>query len=175
MRGKILGFFAFSAGIGILVLGLKFFNWLPLMVQVDSMREYKDVEEVKGALQIKTLFIPSYFPQNLNWPPSKILAQGKPFLAVIMEFEKMTGKDTMLLISQSTSEDFLPEEKIKIIKVKESISYPVKGRDALLRVGMCQRNEPCSGISWKEGEYTIHVLIKSAPFELIKIAESMLR
>lgn len=175
MRGKILGFFAFSAGVGILVLGLKFFNWLPLMVQTGSMREYKDVEEVKGALQITTIFIPSYFPQHLGWPPSKILAQGKPFPAVIMEFDKMAGKDTMLLISQSTSEDFLPEEKIKIIKVKESVFYPVKGRDALLRVGVCQRDEPCSGISWKEGEYRIHVLAKSTPFELIKIAESMLR
>jgi hypothetical protein len=67
------------------------------------------------------------------------------------------------------------EEKIKIIDVIESVSYPVKGRNALLRVGVCQRNEPCSGITWKEGQYTIHVLAKSTPFELIKIAESMLR
>jgi hypothetical protein len=44
MRENIMRFFAFSAGIGILVLGLKFFNWLPLMVQIESMREYRDVE-----------------------------------------------------------------------------------------------------------------------------------
>jgi hypothetical protein len=175
MRGNILRFFAFSAGVGILVLGLKFFNWLPLMVQVESMREYRDVEEVKGALQIQTIFVPSYFPQNLSWPPSKILAQGKPYPAVVMEFEKMTGKDTMLLISQSTSQDFLPEEKIKIIHVKESVSYSIKGRNAFLQVGECREKDPCSAISWKEGEYRIHVLAKSTPFELIKIAESMLR
>ncbi len=175
MREKLLGFFAFSAGVGILVLGLRFFNWLPLMVQVDSLREYQDVEEVKAALPIETIFAPSYFPQNLSWPPSRILAQGKPFPAVVMEFEKTAGKDIMLLISQSTSEEFHLEEKIKIIDVIESVSYPVKGRNALLRVGVCQRNEPCSGITWKEGQYTIHVLAKSTPFELIKIAESMLR
>ena len=175
MREKILRFFAFSAGVAILVLGLKFFNWLPLMVQVDSMRGYKDLEEVRGALQIRTIFVPSYFPQHLNWPPSRILAQRKPFPAVIMEFEKMTSKDTMLLISQSTSEDFLPEEKIRLIQVEENVAYSLKGREALLRVGVCQRNEPCSGISWKEGEYRIHVLAISTPFELIRIAESMLR
>ena len=175
MRGKILGLLAFLAGVGILVLGLRFFNWLPLMVQVDSMREYQDVEEVKRALPIQTIYVPSYFPQNLSWPPSRILAQGRPFPAVVMEFGKTTGKEIMLLISQSTSEVFLPEEKIKIIEVIESVSYPVKGRNALLRVGVCQRNEPCSGISWKEGEYKIHVLAKSTPFELIRIAESMLR
>ena len=122
MREKILRFFAFSAGVAILVLGLKFFNWLPLMIQVDSMRGYRDLEEVRGALQVKTIFVPSYFPQHLNWPPSRILAQRKPFPAVIMEFEKMTSKDTMLLISQSTSEDFLPEEKIRLLKVEENVT-----------------------------------------------------
>ena len=175
MREKILRFFSFSAGVAILVLGLKFFNWLPLMVQVDSMRGYKDLEEVRGALQIRTIFVPSYFPQHLNWPPSRILAQRKPFPAVIMEFEKMTSKDTMLLISQSTSEDFLPEEKIRLLKVEENVTYSLKGREALLRVGVCQWNEPCSVISWKEGEYKIHVFAISTPFELIRIAESMLR
>jgi hypothetical protein len=92
-----------------------------------------------------------------------------------MEFEKMTSKDTMLLISQSTSEVFLPEEKIRLLKVEENVTYSLKGREALLRVGVCQRNEPCSGISWKEGEYKIRVFAISTPFELIRIAESMLR
>ncbi len=175
MKENILRFFAFSAGVGILVLGLKFFNWLPLMVQVESMREYQDLEDVKGALQIQTIFVPSYFPQNLSWPPSKILAQGKPYPAVVMEFERTTGKETMLLISQSTSPDFLPGDKIKIIHVKESVSYVIKGRNATLKVGECRRDDPCSAISWKEGELRIHVLAKSTPFELIRIAESMLR
>lgn len=175
MREKFMRVLAFAAGIGILVFLLKFFNWLPLMVQTGSMRGYKDLEEVRGALQIRTILVPSYFPQHLNWPPSRILAQRKPFPAVVMEFEKMGSKDTTLLISQSTSEDFLPEEKIKFAQVKENVAYSLKGREAFLRVGVCQRNEPCSGISWKEGEYRIHVLAISTPFELIKIAESMLR
>jgi hypothetical protein len=175
MREKILPLLAFAAGVGILVFLLKFFHWLPLMVQTDSMRGYKDLEEARGALQVRTVYIPSYFPQHLNWPPSRILAQRKPFPAVVMEFEKMGSKDTMLLISQSTSEDFLPQEKIKFARVNETVAYSLKGREALLRVGVCGRSEPCSGISWKEGEYRIHALAMSSPFELIKIAESMLR
>ncbi len=175
MRENILRLLAFLAGVGILVVALRFFNWLPMMVQSDSMRGYQDLEEVRGALQIQNILVPSYFPQHLNWPPSRILAQKKPFPAVVMEFEKMTGKDIMLLISQSTSGDFLPTEKIRFLQVQENVAYSLKGREALLRVGVCQRNEPCSGISWKEGGYTIHVLAVSTPFELIKIAESMLR
>ncbi len=175
MRENILRFLAFSAGVGILIFGLKFFNWLPLMVQTDSMRGYPDLEEVRGSLRFETILVPSYFPQHLSWPPSRILAQGKPYPAVVMEFEKMVSKDIMLVISQSTSEDFVPGEKIRFLQVKESVAYSLKGREAFLRVGVCQRDEACSGISWKEGEYRIHVLAMSTPFELIKIAESMLR
>ena len=175
VREKILRVLAFAAGVGILIFLLQFFNWLPMVVQTDSMRGYKDLEEARGALQIGTVLVPSYFPQHLHWPPSRILAQKKPFPAVVMEFEKIGGKETTLLISQSTSEDFLPEEKIKFAQVKENVAYSLKGREAFLRVGVCQRNETCSGISWKEGEYWIRVLGLSTPFELIKIAESMLR
>jgi hypothetical protein len=175
MREKFLRVLAFAAGVGILLFLLRFFNWLPLMVQTGSMRGYRDLEEARGALQIRTILVPSYFPQHLQWPPSRILAQKKPFPAVVMEFEKMGSKVTTLLISQSTSEGFLPEEKIRFVQVNETVAYSLKGREATLRVGVCHRNETCSGISWKEGEYRIRVLALSTPFELIKIAESMLR
>lgn len=175
MKKHLFRLLAFSGTVVLLVLVLKGLNRLPLVVQDDFMRRYSDLDEIRGTLQMPSILVPSFFPQNLSWPPSTILAQGNPFPAVIMEFEKTGGKETVLLISQSTSEEFLPDDKIRIVEVKESVAYPLKGRNALLTVGMCRNEEPCCGISWKEKEYRIHVLSRSTPFELIKIAESMLR
>jgi len=175
MKRRILRFFAFAGAIAVLVAGLKILSWIPVVAQKDVLREYPDVEEARVATAIGKIYVPSYFPQNLAWPPSRIIAQGKPFPALIMEFEKVGGKEVALLISQAASEDFFSAGKIRMLEVTESVPYPLKGRDALLEVGLCQRDEPCAGISWKEGRYRIVVRARTTPFELIKIAESMLK
>lgn len=174
MRKKIVGLAAFAATVAVLLGALKMIHRVPQVAQQDLMRRYRTVEEVKAALQIPRVYAPSYFPQNLGWPPSTILAQGRPFPAVVMEFEKTAGKDTVLVISQAASAEFRAAERIRMTEVVERIRYPLKGRDAVLDVGKCARDEPCAGISWAEGELRIVVLSKSTPFELIRIAESMI-
>lgn len=175
MKRKIFRLLAFAGMVALLAAGLKFMNWLPQVAQKEIMRKYGNVEEVKAALAIRDIYIPVYFPQNLTWPPSLVLAQGKPFPAVVMEFETAAGKEPALIISQSTSDGFLPDEKIRIVQVKERLFYQLKGRNALLDVGVCGRNEPCSAISWREGEFRLRVLAKTGPIDLIRIAESMIR
>lgn len=175
MKRGILRFLAFAGAVAVLAGGLKILSWIPAVAQKDVLREYADVEEARATTSIGKIFVPSYFPQNLAWPPSRILAQGKPFPALIMEFEKVGGKEVALLISQSASEDFSSAGKVRMLEVTESVPYPLKGRDALLEVGVCERDEPCAGISWGEGTYRIVVRARTTPFELIKIAESMLK
>ena len=58
-------------------------------------------------------------------------------------------------------------------RVAESVRYQLRGRDALLEVGVCEENIMCSRISWNEKGYRISVAMKSAPVDLIRIAESM--
>lgn len=175
MRRKIVGLAAFAATVAVLVAGLKLLHRVPQVAQRDLMRKYSTVEEVKGVLQIRDIYAPSYYPQNLGWPPSTILAQGRPFPAVVMEFEKTGGKDTVLVISQAASAEFRAAGRIRFLEVVETLRYSLKGRDALLEVGRCARGEQCAGISWTEGEFRIAVQAKSSPFELIRIAESMVR
>ena len=66
------------------------------------------------------------------------------------------------------------DKKIEIQRIEEQVPYSLKGRKAELTVGQCRNGEPCSGISWDEGEYRIDVLMKSGPFDLIGIADSMI-
>ena len=175
MPGKFPNYLLFAVAVAVLLGGLKLAGWLPLLAQKDLLRPYGSVEDVKAELSIREIYVPSYFPQNLSWPPSTVLAQGKPFPAIIMEFGQAEGKSAGLVISQSLSDTFRTDGKIRIVQLKEKVRYPLKGRDSLLEVGTCANGEPCSRVSWKEGSTYITVMARSTPFELIKVAESMLR
>lgn len=175
MKRGAYRFFAFAGAVAVLVALLKLLNWLPLVAQKELLREYRDLEDARAASGIHHALAPSYFPQNLSWPPSTIFAQGIPFPALVMEFEKIGGKETVLIVSQAESEIFFPGERFRFQEVKERVPYSLKGREALLEVGVGPQAEPCAGITWREGKYRIVVRAKTSPFELIKIAESMLR
>jgi len=165
---------SFSVTIGLLIVALKFMNWLPLVMQHDAIRQYKTVEEVRSALNMKDLYVPSYFPQQISWPPAAILAQSRPFSAVVMEFTRADKRNTVLVISQSEGKALNVENPIEIRAVTEKVPFTIQGRDAVLTVGSCGNDEPCSGMTWIEGKYTMTVFMKSTPFELTKIVESML-
>jgi hypothetical protein len=92
-----------------------------------------------------------------------------------MEFEQIGTRETVLVISQALADDFRADDKIRITQLKERVKYPLKGRDSVLEVGFCKKGETCSRVSWKEGKVRIEVMAKSSPFEMLKVAESMLR
>jgi hypothetical protein len=157
-----------------IVIVLMALNWLPLVMQQDTMRKYDTVEDVRTKLNIKNLYVPSYFPQSISWPPSEILAQTKPFSAVLMVFNQAGKRDVALVVSQATSASFSGNAIIAFDQIKEAVPYQLKARSALLEVGTCKKDEPCSRLSWIENDFRITLTMKSQPFELIKIAESML-
>lgn len=178
MRNKALGFLAFAAGLAVLVIALKALNWLPLFAQKDLLRRYGDFEEMRSELGIRDVLVPSYFPEDFRWPPTGVIAQGKPYPAVILEFGRSgKGKDREigLVIFQATADDFTPGGTLEISRTLEKVAYPLKGRDAVLEVGTGARGETCSRISWREKQFRVTVLARSTPFEVIRVAESMLR
>lgn len=178
VKRKAFGFLAFAAGLAILVIALKALNWLPLIAQKDLMRRYGDFEEMRTSLGIREVLVPSYFPEDFRWPPTGILAQGKPYPAVILEFERSGGgkaKGVGMMIYQSAEDDFTPGGPLAISQVRERAAYRLKGRSAILEVGSGVSGEPCSRISWREKDVRITVLARLTPFELMKVAESMLR
>lgn len=172
---RTTGFLSFALAIGVLVVILVVMNWIPAAFQKDTFRRYRSIDEVKTALNIRDIYVPSYFPQHIIWPPSEILAQGKPFPAVVMEFKDAGSGEIVLVLSQSQGGPFPAGPAIELASIKETVPFMMKGRSAVLVVGECAKNEPCSGITWKEGPYTVTTLMKAAPFELTRITESMLR
>lgn len=172
---RTTGFLSFALAIGVIVVLLAVMNWVPMAFQKDTLRRYRSIEEVRTALNIRDIYVPSYFPQHIVWPPSQILAQGKPFPAVVMEFKDAGSGEIVLVLSQSRGGPFPAGPAIALTDIKETVPFIMKGRSAVLVVGECAKNEPCSRITWKEGPYTVMALMKAAPFELTKITDSMLR
>lgn len=168
-------FFLFLVMVALLIAVLKVINWLPTAIQKDTMKRYRSIEDVRAELNIKDIYLPLYFHESLVWPPSEILAQGKPFIAIVMEFKHAEKGDIALIISQAASRNFMPDEKIKIIRIYERVNFYLKGRKIYLDAGVCRNDEPCSMIAWDEGMYRINVTAKLNPPELVKIVESMLR
>lgn len=174
MKRGVFGFLFFLLITAVVVALIKTGNWLPLAFQHDTLRKYNSTEEVKASLPIKNIYVPAYFPQTISWPPSIIVAQSKPSIAVLMTFNRAGSNDESLVIIQTASDAFTREPFVKMTRIAESAPYKLHGRDALLEVGTCKNDETCSRISWQEGEYRMVVIMKASPFELIKIAGSML-
>jgi hypothetical protein len=149
---------------------------LPSLTQKDFARRYDSIEEAKRSLGLDSILVPAYFPEGISWPPSLIVAQKKPYEAVVMEFAAAAPKETAMIIIQSSLPDSKAHlQRIHLSELKEETQYVLKGRNALLQVGICENKMPCSRITWQDKGLYCTVVLMSSPFELIKMAESMLR
>jgi hypothetical protein len=173
MRERIRGFIMFVIAVAALIGTLKLLNWTPGIMQQGLPSTYGSIEEVKSKLHIRNIYIPSYYPQGLQWPPARITAQSKPYTMIMMEFKRKEDNNVSLAISQTALPNPVPNAMIEMIRTNERVNFPFKGRNALLEVGLCKDNEQCCRISWDESSYRIEVAMVAPPSEIVKIAESM--
>ena len=172
LRGFLLMLLA-SAGVVALLAAL---NWVPSLMQKDFVKQYNSIDEAKRFSGITTVLIPTYFPEGISWPASFIVAQKRPYQALVTEFRETASGKTSLIIIQSSSPDAEKQfQRIRISEIKEETEFPLKGRSATLRTGTCDNGMSCSSLMLQEGSIYHSVLFMSSPFELIKVSESMIR
>jgi hypothetical protein len=171
MRSRRYLFFAIIVFVTVVVLSL--LNWVPSAIQKEGIRKYKNIEDVKSTLKIKKIFLPSYFPHYLIWPPSEIFAAGKPYRIVLMHFTNYEKTDIVLSIRQTERADAAPlPSRIEPVTIKKRDWVALKGRMGLLSVALCAGGEPCNSISWEEDGYNVEIVAKDSVDELLKIARS---
>ncbi len=161
---------------GLVIALILIFNWLPSQIQQNTAQQYNTIEAAKKAAGVNNILVPVYIPEYISWPPSLILAQKKPFHAVVMDFKNIRTNYTHLFIIQSSSQESEARfQKLAFTEVLEETEYILKGKNALLIVGECNRRVECSKIIWQDGGIYCSVFLMSSSFDLIKIAESMIR
>lgn len=174
MKKQLFSFFLFLTICAVVLVLIKFLNWLPLVLQTDTLRRYASIEEVKAALPDLHVFVPTYFPQTIAWPPEHLFARAKPFPWILMKFKHRDSLKEALIITQSRAGHRAEQAPGVFEEVSEKAPYPLRGRRSVLEVGLCGNGEQCCRITWNEGEYRLAVFMTSSPLELIRIAESML-
>ncbi len=173
MRDTLQSLLSFAAILLILLAALKLLNWAPLALDPGGMRTYASLAAARAALQGEDLLVPSYFPEQVRWPPRSILAQSKPYPAVAVSYEGTRREGIVLHTIQAASAEFRLDTGIALTAVRETVTYDLNGRPATLAVGLCAAEEHCSSLTWQQGPHWIRVEMVSSPFELIRIAESM--
>jgi hypothetical protein len=176
VKDTIKGLLSLGVMTAVVVAVLMAVNRFPLAIEEGLMREYASIEEVEKVLGIRPVYVPSFFPENVAWPPLFVIAQNKPYEAVAIEFgSRDGGPSPLLVITQSVSEGFRPSGRLMMDTVAESSTFDLKGRPAELEAGTCAGERICSMLSWTEGPYHIRVQMQGGPFSLIRMAESMVR
>lgn len=175
MKRTLGGLLVFVVMITILLGMLQVLNWIPAAVQEGAFRKYASTEEVRAHLKINPVFTPAYYPRSVQWPPSLIAAQTRPYAAVLTEFSSSDDRtETVLVITQTARSHPPLSLKLNLMQVRETVQYPFKGRVAILEVGVCGKEVQCSRMFWDEGEFRLTLVMRSSPVELVRIAESMI-
>jgi hypothetical protein len=149
-------------------------NQLPSFVQKDFPRQFASLDEAKHSIGLDTVLVPAYFPEGISWPPSFIFAQKRPYKVLVMEFKDTLGATTLIVVQSSMPGSVTQFQRIRLTVVKQETEYGLKGKNALLQIGTCDNTMPCSQIAWQDKGDSCTVLLMSSPFEVIKIAESMI-
>ncbi len=172
---QIRKYIVFGIMVAVFAAILNLLNWVPSILQKEGVRKFKTIEDVKGELKLGRLFLPSYFPQYLIWPPSEIYGRKKPAKMVLMHFVNYNKKDVVLSVMQAESSDPHPlRSRIEPVKTRKRESKLIKGRRGDLSLALCSGGEPCNTVTWEEDGYTLTIIAKDSVEELLKIAESMM-
>jgi hypothetical protein len=165
---------SFVVTVAVLAGLLKLLNWAPETLEPGLMARYPSIDAAVSTLGIRKVYVPAYFPDTLRWPPAVVLAQSKPYQAVVTEISRTGDGQTALVISQAASPLFETDDAIRFRTIGEKVPLDLRGRKAALEAGTCEDGTACSRVQWDEGGVHIVLTMKAPSVELIRIAESML-
>ncbi|HTG01347.1 MAG TPA: hypothetical protein VK654_12280 [Nitrospirota bacterium] len=174
MRDRIYSVILFFVAVAVLIGILKVLNWVPAAMQEGLPSKYASLEEVKSRLNLHAVYSPSYYPQGLRWPPVLIMAQTKPNLLILQEYTQQNSNSISLIIAQTSGNAALPDLPVKMSKKTEEVPFDLKGRSAMLEVGICKPSGQCSRVTWEEGNFRIMLIMTAPPSEAVKLADSMI-
>ena len=166
-------YFYLFLSIGSLLCFLILLNVLPLYINKNLLREYKNINELKNSLKIQNLPLPSYLPDSINWPPSKILGQSTPYLAIVLVLNSNIKNEPILYVGISESKIFKYPDIICSCNNSKSFTTNINGHPAKLKAGFCDEIINCSEIIIDNGKYQIVLKSKMQLPILLRISESI--
>lgn len=164
---------SFFITILVTVLVLKLVNWVPSTFFKEDIRKFRSLDEVKDKIKVAKIYTPSYFPEHIQWPPSEIFAQRKPFVLITMHFPHRDSRMTALSIYQADKNAGY-EPPLDILYRRDERPVSINNRKGTLVLAVCRGNERCNSLSWEEGGMRIILVSDDIPDQLMKMASSMI-
>jgi hypothetical protein len=152
-------------------------NWLPSLLQKQTMKRFSSLDTAEKELRMSHLFLPTYIPEDLRlvWPPSEIYAQEMPFRAFIMHLRYKDSSELGLVMQQTDANaPYRIEPHIKIKLRTSGSQISVKDRKAVLFPAICDDNIPCNEVTWNESGTIVTIICKCSAQDIVKIAASTL-
>ncbi|MDA8099666.1 MAG: hypothetical protein M0042_08570 [Nitrospiraceae bacterium] len=174
IKRTIGGIPVFIVLVALLIGVLELANWIPLVIQDGALERFASIDEARNRLKRPDILSPAYYPRSVRWPPILVAAQDRPYRAILAEFSRTEGNETVLAITQTERGRPPLRTALHLASVRERAPFEVKGRRMLLEAGSCPSGDPCSRLSWIEGTDDICIVMKDAAPELVRIAESMM-
>lgn len=156
------------------VISLYLLKKLPSFIQESEEKFYSNIEEAEYALGLR-IFLPSYFPEYLIWPPSEIKVVRKPSILVSVVFLSRSPSSPSLVIHQIVSNKSKKME-LDFLKPKRPLQetqVSVGGAKGTLIVGVGEDRKRWAYLGWKAGDRTMVLIANCSVEDLLKIARSV--
>lgn len=149
---------------------------VPAYIQEREQKSYRTVEEAEYSLGL-SIFLPSYFPDYLIWPPKEIRVVRKPSLIITLVFiSGGDGRPSLVIheiISNTDESKGVGVDSMEPNRDSEEIQVSVGGAKGTLELGVVEKGSRWTRLSWRQGDRKI-VLRSNGPVEdLLKIARSV--
>lgn len=170
-KTKFRMYFSFILTVLFTILILKAINWLPSTFLKEDIRKFRTLDDVKTKLRVSKIYVPAYFPEHIQWPPSEIFAQKKPYLLIIMHFSHTDSRNLAMSLYQTDKKSGF-EQPLDILYQKDEREVKIKDRTGALLLAVCRGNVRCNRLSWEESNFKITIVSDDTPEQIIKMAES---
>ena len=151
-------------------------NKVPLYLQEGKEKSYSSLEDAEYSLGVR-IFLPSYFPDYLIWPPKEIKVIRKPSLVITLAFMSQGESSPSLIIHEIISNtdegnggglDFM-EHKTHSGEIQVSVG----GAKGTLRLGVVEHGSRWTELSWKQGDRMMVLRSNKSVEDLLKISRSI--
>lgn len=157
-----------------IVISLYLLKKIPTFIQESEDKFYSNIEEAEYAIGLR-IFLPSYFPEYLIWPPSEIKVVRKPSILISLVFLSRSPRSPSLVIHQIVSNKSKKME-LDFMKPKrpfQETQVSIGGAGGTLIVGMGEDGKRWVHLGWKAGDRTMVLIANCSVEDVLKIARSV--
>lgn len=158
---------------GMIVISLYLLKRVPSYLQESKEKSYNNIEEAEYALGLR-IFLPSYFPEYLIWPPSEIKVVRKPSLTISLVFLSRSRRNPSLVFHQIFSS--IKEVKPSFTELKRPLQesrVSVGEVNGTLITGTGEDGKRWMQLNWRAADRRMILIANCSVEDLLKIARSI--